>query len=238
MKEYKRSDEGFTLLKRKFLLLFIPIIVAGTGIPLYQSNTKEPNWFVSLLPVIILIIVWAIMLFRMIAKSKSLYYSITFAADDKSITTYEQAKPPKTIYYDTITNIAKNGKGTIIITSALNKIIIPADVVGIQEIESGLQNIIYFDSRSNRPTIWSKYSAAIIALLLLFFFVIVFTQTHPVVVGISGTIVVCTLVYCFFKGYNKKDIPYEIRKKLWFVWLPIFATIVHMVIKITGMLPE
>jgi len=221
MEEFKTRADAFKELNRKILIRTAPILLVAVfaGITLSHFNMKEQQGDVNVYPFVIpfCLAVVGVGLYRGVTRRKKIFNSYTLTFDNNIITREQYNTPTISILYDEVTEIIKgsNGSFTIKGKSAINVIIIPAQIENYEKLEKLLSEIKPFTLPVNRPLL--KKSIAILPLLAIGLMAVVYLSNNKIIVLICGISTLIMLGYSFYSIQTNKNIDFKTKRSSWWV---------------------
>jgi len=228
MTEFSLGLDGIRKLRKQLIINFmmITLFVIGFGIALVLPDLNSIPSEIWLVPFFALIMVYS--LYRGTTRQKKSLKSYKLIIDDETITRKIFNTPDIRLYFDEITEITKNSRGTITIKSDIRNSTIYAfsQVGNIDELESILSTIQPITIK--KSTIFSKYFvfAGIIAFATAL--VGMYLATNKVVVSISSFIVLAIWGWSFYVIRTNKNIDAKTKRSSWFM-IPISLAMAYMV---------
>lgn len=236
--EYKIKTDGFKEIQKKIILTTVPMSLIAVSVGVYIStvNTKSNENDINVLPFIIplLICLLGYGLYKSIKRQKIIFESYRLVINEEHISREQFNTSIITIPLMQIASITKYKNGTIIIIGK-NKgdtIVVPTQVENYDEIEQKLDTINPIKA-IEKVNILQKNSRlfgfATIALMLC-----VYTLENKIIIGISGSVLVCFLIWGFITLRKNKNIDNKTKKGLWWILVVSFSIIMSMFFKLTG----
>ncbi len=231
-KEYRISEGGFKALRNKTLLITVPVVVLGMAIGFtiaHFNTTHEPD-DINVLPYIIPVvaIIMGFSIYRGIKRQEKLLKSYVFLIGNTTISRYQLNTPTLQFYQREIDTIQKTkGRGFVIKAhNTKDTILIPAQIESYIEIEQKLNSIkpIIVQKGLSTPLISLLTTIAILVLML-----VVFTTQNKWITTLCGIPLLGILLWSLYAGYKSKNIDSQTKKRLWFVYILVFAVVFRMI---------
>ena len=236
--EYKIKADGFKEVQKKIILTTVPIALIAASVSIYIStvNTESSENDIDVLFVIIPVLLCTLGygLYKAIKQQKIIFESYRLVIDEENISREQFNTSIITIPFIQITSIAKHKNGSILIIGK-NKgdiIVIPTQIESYNEIEEKLDTINPIKA-IKKENILQK-SRIIFGIATIALMVCVYTFENKIIVGISGSILVCFLIWSFITLRKNKNIDNKTKKGLWWVFVVIFSIIANMIFKLSG----
>ena len=238
MQQFKIRKEGFKEIRKRYLYItisvYLTIILVVTIVPFVKSGSDKAD--ISSLPFtfILLAVILTVIIYRNTVKQKKLLESYVLIIDKNLIAREMINVKPVSIYFNEISSIAKNKKGSFIVRgkSAQEIIIITSQIENYSEVENILRSIKPFD---NKPalTFLQRYSQ-LAGLLSLVLFVLLYISNNKIIVALSGIILSTFLGWSFYKILTNKNVSGKAKRNAWWILLVIISIISVTILKIIG----
>ena len=239
MQIFKIRQDGFKEIRKKMLLISIPmLLIAGAaGITISTINSKGKENDVNVLPVVIPMVVLALGfgLYRGVNRQKGLFESYTLTINNNLITREQLNTPTISIYFNDIKEIAKHKNGGFSIKGkeASDLIGIPLQIDNYPTLEAALQQIQPLIVKDKASFIEKYQSLA--GLLTIGLMLCVYTVNNKIVVGLTGSALVALMVWSLIQIRTSKNIDRKTKKSIWWVVLVLASVIAVMFLKLTGL---
>ena len=239
MEQFKIRKDGFKEIKKEALIYIIPImlIAAFGGIAISYFIISEQQSGVNTFPFTILLVLVLIGfgISRGIGRQKDIYESYKLTIDNNSITREQNNTQTITISITDISKIRKNSNGSFIIQgdSAINVIIVPAQIENYEKLEQLLSEIKGISCKS-RKTYLQMLLLGLFTTLIVGLIVVTYVVKDKIIVGICGTILLIIMGYSIFVNQRNKNIDNKTKKGMWASILVMAGIIGLMFYKIFG----
>jgi len=236
MEEFKIRKDGFNEIRKAILVRAIPLVIAATavGLAIPVINDNDTGGVVTILPFIIPIMVGAVVFgfYNGMKRQRASFESYVLRVDDNGITREQANTPSIHVAREEVRKVQKMPNGAFVITgaSALNAIIVPAQVEGAERLERLLEGIapISFESRKG----WQMGLTIPMALLVLAGMLGVYTASNKAVVALCGAFVSITLIASFVVIRKSKNIDRGTKRSTWTVLLVLASVIAVTILKL------
>jgi hypothetical protein len=226
MHEFRIRQDGFKDIKKKLVLtlsiMFTAIFLIIIVLPALMSN--DPERFQTLpylVPIFLGVFIFS--LFIGIKKQRSLFESFTLRIDDEKIVRERLNTPTLTIYRNDITEIIKHANGSFVIRgkSKLNPIVMPAQVVDYQLLESMLNQIKTIKVLTTKTFLEKMFIPISLSGAILMG--ITFISKNETVTLISSILIVILLLASLFLIQQSKNIDKRTKRISWVTLIPLAA---------------
>lgn len=237
MKTYKNNPEGFNELKRKLLLVLIPLffvtLVAGSGIGFINGSTGQVD-SASFVMMILMIGMSFFVISRGLNKQRKIFKSYLLIIEDDVIQREQEMTPLITLKKNEITEIIKCKNGSIMIKGQKRQdvIIVSKHIANYETLESDLQAVMEIKAQSGKG-ILEKMSLLIVPILLGLMAAIVIS-TNKYLVLISAAIVTIIFGWSLYEIKTNKNIDERTKKSSWALIIVIVAIITIVYSKVVN----
>lgn len=236
MEEFKIRKNGFNEVRNTILLQVIPLLVAaiavGLAIPLMNDN--DSGDFVTILPFILPMMVGAVGFgfYKGLKRQRANFESYVLRIDDNGFTREQANTPAIHVTRDEVRKVQKMPNGAFVITgaSALNAIIVPAQVEGAERLEKLLQGIAPITIESRKG--WQMGRTIPMALMVLAGMLGVYTASNKAVVALCGAFVSITLIASFVVIRKSKNVDRYTKRSSLAVLLVTASVIAATIMKL------
>ena len=210
------------------------VALGAIAITYFSPNGQESqvNIYPIVIPTILLVLGFGI--YRGIGRQKEIYESYKLTIDDNSITREQYNTQTITITIADISDIRKNSNGSFTIKgkSAINVIIIPAQIENYEKLEQLLSEIKQISCKNKKT-----YHLQMLFMKWLPIFIIglmfgVYVIKNKIIVGLCGTILLIIMGYSILITQKNKNIDNKTKRGVWLSVIVIASIIGVMYYKI------
>lgn len=233
---FKIKENGFEEIKKSILIKTIPIIAiaAITGIAIGYFNSKNSASTLNILPYLIPILVLFItlVLFRSIKRLKTVFESFTLTIEEDQLIREQINMPVLIIPFHEIKSIQRGETGIITISgvSKLSPILIPKQMEDLDRIATLLETIHPIDELPPKLLI-SRLKWPLL-LLIISLMTCVGLSENKVVLGISGLIICCILLWSLFILQRSKNVDRRTKRRSWFILVVLVSILINVYLKL------
>ena len=183
MQQFKIYADGFKEIRKRSLYRLVPLfLISIVFVILISITNSNKETDVNTLPVVIvmMILLMIFLIYRIVNKQKKLLETYRLIIDKNLIAREISNARPISIYFNDVTEIAKEKNGSFIIKgkSAYDIIIVPAQIENYGEVELLLKQIKPFDEKITKP-FFQKYPQ-IISLLVIGLMAVVYISKNKI----------------------------------------------------------
>jgi hypothetical protein len=238
MQQFKIRPDGFKEIRKKMLARGIPVLLiastAGILMGLLNSGHKEAD--TNILPFMIpfMLAVTGLGLYRGIKRQKKIIESYTLSVAADLIRREQFNTPAISIYVADIKEIIKHKNGSLSIKGkgTADLILIPAQIDNPLQLESTLQSFSTITVKE-KESLLQKYPS-LIGFITIGLMLCVYTLQNKIVVGITGTVLLCLMVWSFLKIQRNKSVDKKTKNGSWLIFLVLLSVIAVMMAKLFG----
>jgi hypothetical protein len=238
MQHFKIRADGFREIRKKMLSGTLPllIIIGAFAITLSRMRPAAQQHDVNVLPFVIpfILLTAAIGLYRASARQKRLFDSYTLTITNNLISREQFDTPTVSIYFNEVREITKSTSGSLTIRGkeTADVIIVPAQIENATMLEETLAGIREITDETKKP-LYEKFPLLPV-LACLGLMICVYVSQNKIIVGVTGTMLLGLIIWCFFELRNDKNIDEKTRQSAWWLMVVLICVIATMIFKLTG----
>jgi hypothetical protein len=243
LRTYKLKPEGFADIRRRVIVVTLPIIVValligGAGALAANPPSDVLGWvlIIGLLgPFFIGLIYYSLR--RSLRQQEEGWLSYQLLLGDDVIIRKQAHLPDIQIKRDEVAGIEKAVNGTLVVkTSQLQKFIaVPGTLEGIEEVRQHLEQ--WQSVRQQTPkAARSVYSASLgMVLLALAAIAVTFLGTEKLIVIPIGTLTIVFLLWALIANARNPHLDERVKKGMWMVVIPMAAIAMKVIFLATAL---
>lgn len=227
MEQYKIRPEGIWQIRNQSLRQSVPLLLVAVATGCFMSYPNF-NSTVMLLFVPLMIGVVFFSIRKGAARLEQLFGSYTLAIDEDSILREQFNTPSVKIPFNSISAIEKNMAGGFTISGAkpADKILIPAQIERIEELEKSLHGIKNISLQAS-PSFFDKYRI-LLTLINLASMVIIFMVSNKMAVALAGVCILGLTGWSAFTVFQSKNIDRKTKRSMYWV-IPVLLAVLFTV---------
>jgi len=238
MKRYKNKPEGFSELRKQILSKTIPmmalIVLGSLAISYFSHDGFKEGLTVILAYTGLIAVVLIFSTFRSIKQQQAVFNSFELAISDDYLLRKQQGLADKTIFFIDIETITETEKGFLGIKGATtdDSIFLSPYLDGYDEVKNILQGVKPINIQQTKSFLAKYQWVGVLAVCGLM--AAVYTSNNKIIVGISGVLLICFLVWGFYKTRTSSLVDQRIKSRAWMIWVVILSMALIVYYKVFG----
>lgn len=236
MEIFQNKEGGFGEVKKNLLIKQIPVlliaVLGGVGMSYFSSSHGPDD--INVYPFVIVVCLGAAAFgfSRGLKTQKKNYESYTLTMGNNHVVREQSNTPPITLAFNDITTITKNMNGGFTIKggSAMNTIVVSAQIEGYEKLERMLNEVKPITVQTSK-TLLQRY-AMVLPLVVIGLMAGVYVSYNKIIVAICGLSILALLGYSFYKIQTNSNIDYRTKKRMWWVIAVGISIVVGMYYKL------